>query len=132
LSHSRINLSVRLKRQNMFIIENIFAELKGNIFQQIIDNENVYNNNKTLIRPLLVNRIFLFYEAEFIQKLIKDKRITETIKRLFSNSGIFAMLLINNSSFANLIPITYPQRTRDKINNRNSFLCLISRHFLKL
>ena len=114
----------------MFIIENIFAELKGNIFQQIIDNENVYNNNKTLSRPLLVNLIFLFYEAEFIQKLIKDKRITETIKRLFSNSGIFAMLLINNSSFANLIPITYPQRTRDKINNRNSFLCLIARHFL--
>ena len=71
--------------------------------------------------PLLAD-IFLSYEADFIQKLINDKKKTQKLKTLISITGILMMLwqLIARTL---LNSINIPQRSWDKGNSKNIFLC---------
>ena len=59
---------------------------------------------------LLLVYLFLYsYEAEFIQKLIKDKQITEVKAFDLTFMYIDDVLSINNPNFANCIPLMYPK-----------------------
>jgi hypothetical protein len=60
--------------------------------------------------PLLVDLFLYSYEAAFIQKLIKEKRIHK-LKPLIGLSGILMMFFsINKPNFANWIKLINPQR----------------------
>jgi hypothetical protein len=47
-------------------------------------------------------------ESEFLQKLVKDKKIHEARAFNFTYSYIDYVLSINNSRFAELLPLIYP------------------------
>ena len=78
--------------------------------------------------PFLVYLFLYSNEAEFIQKLFKDKQIIEAKAFNLTFMYIVDVLSINNPNFANCIPLMYPQRIWYKGNNRNSFVCLHSWH----
>ena len=48
------------------------------------------------------------YESEFLQKLVKDKKIHEARAFNFTYSYIDDVLSINNSRFAEFLPLIYP------------------------
>ena len=53
--------------------------------------------------------LFLFsYESEFLQKLVKDKKIHEARAFKFTYRYIDDVLSINNSRFAEFLPLIYP------------------------
>ena len=53
--------------------------------------------------------LFLFsYESEFLQKLVKDKKIHEARAFNFTYRYIDDVLSINNSRFAEFLPLIYP------------------------
>ena len=53
--------------------------------------------------------LFLYsYESEFLQKLVKDKKIHEARAFNFTYRYIDDVLSINNSRFAEFLPLIYP------------------------
>ena len=58
--------------------------------------------------PLLADLFLYSYEAEFLQKLVKDKKIHEARAFNFTYRYIDDVLSINNSRFAEFIPLIYP------------------------
>jgi hypothetical protein len=53
--------------------------------------------------------LFLYsYESEFLQKLVKDKKIHEARAFNFTYRYIDGVLSINNSRFAEFLPLIYP------------------------
>jgi hypothetical protein len=48
------------------------------------------------------------YESEFLQKLVKDKKIHEARAFNFTYRYIDEVLSINNSRFAEFLPLIYP------------------------
>jgi uncharacterized membrane protein required for colicin V production len=57
----------------MFLIDNIFVSFGGILFQQVVGIPMGTN-----CAPLLAN-LFYTHESEFLQKLVKDKKIHEAI-----------------------------------------------------
>ena len=58
---------------------------------------------------LLLADLFLYsYESEFLQKLVKDKKIHEARTFNFTYRYIDDVLSINNSRFAEFLPLIYP------------------------
>ena len=58
---------------------------------------------------LLLADLFLYsYEFEFLQKLVKDKKIHEARAFNFTYRYIDDVLCINNSRFAEFLPLIYP------------------------
>ena len=58
--------------------------------------------------------LFLYsYESEFLQKLVKDKKIHEARAFNFKYRYIDDVLSINNSRFAEFLPLIYPPETTD-------------------
>ena len=65
------------------------------------------SNLKTLIYKKY--QLFLYsYESEFLQKLVKDKKIHEARALNFTYRYIDDVLSINNSRFAEFLPLIYP------------------------
>jgi hypothetical protein len=58
--------------------------------------------------PLLVDLFLYSYESEFLQKLVKDKKIHEVRAFNFTYRYIDDVLSINNSRFAEFLPLIYP------------------------
>jgi hypothetical protein len=58
--------------------------------------------------PLLADLFLYLYESEFLQNLVKDKRIHETKAFNFTYRYIDDVLSINNPRFAEFIPLIYP------------------------
>ena len=58
--------------------------------------------------PLLANLFLYSYESEFLQKLVKDKKIHEARAFNFTYRYIDDVLSINNSRFAEFRPLIYP------------------------
>jgi hypothetical protein len=52
--------------------------------------------------------IYFYTQSEFLQKLIKDKKIHETRAFTFTYRYIDDVLSINNSRFAEFLPLIYP------------------------
>jgi hypothetical protein len=58
--------------------------------------------------PPLADLFLYSYESEFLQKLVKDKKIHETRACNFTYRYIDDVLSINNSKFAEFLPLIYP------------------------
>jgi hypothetical protein len=88
-----------------FLIDNICVSFGGTLFQQVVGIPIGTN-----CAPLLTD-LFLFlysYESEFLQKLVKDKKIHETRAFNFTYRYIDDVLSINISRFAEFLPLIYP------------------------
>jgi hypothetical protein len=57
---------------------------------------------------LLADILSYSYESEFLQKVVKDKKIHETRACNFTYRYIDDVLSINNSRFAEFLPLIYP------------------------
>ena len=62
----------------------------------------------TNFAPLLADLFLYSYESEFLQKLVKDKKIHEARAFNFTYRYIDDVLSINNSRFAEFLPLIYP------------------------
>ena len=85
------------------LIDNIFVSFGGTLFQQVVGIP-MGTNCATLLADL-----FLYsYESEFLQKLVKGKKIHEARAFNFTYRYIDDVLSINNSRFAEFLPLKYP------------------------
>ena len=87
------------------LIDNIFVFFGGTLFQQVFGIPMGTN-----CAPLLAD-LFLYsyeYESEFLQKLVKDKKIHEARVFTFTYRYIDDVLSINNSRFPEFLPLIYP------------------------
>ena len=64
--------------------------------------------------PLLADLILNSYESEFLQKLVKDKKSHEARAFNFTYMYIDDVLSINNSRFAEFLPLIYPSELEVK------------------
>jgi hypothetical protein len=86
-----------------FLIDNIFVSFGGILFQQVVGLPMGAN-----CAPLLANLFLYSYESEFHQKLVKDKKIHAARVFNFTYRHIDDVLSINNSRFAEFLPLIYP------------------------
>ena len=86
-----------------FLIDNIFVSFGGTLFQQVVGIPMGTN-----YAPLLADLFLYSYESEFLQKLVKDKKIHEARAFNFTYRYIDDVLSINNSRFAEFLPLIYP------------------------
>ena len=75
----------------------------GILFQQVVGIPMGTN-----CAPLLADLFLYSYESEFLQKLVKDKKIHEARVFNFIYRYIDDVLSINNSRFAEFLPLIYP------------------------
>ena len=87
-----------------FLIDNIFVSFGGTLFQQVVGLPMGTN-----CAPLLADLFLYSYESEFLQKLVKDKKIHEARAFNFTYRYIDYVLSINNSRFAEFLPLIYLQ-----------------------
>ena len=84
------------------LIDNIVVSFGGTLFQQVVGIPMGTN-----CAPLLADLFLYSYESEFLQKLVKDK-IHEARAFNFTYRYIDDVLSINNSRFAEFLPLIYP------------------------
>jgi hypothetical protein len=92
-----------------FLIDNICVSFGGTLFQQVVDIPLGTN-----CAPLLDDLFLYSYESEILQKLVKDKKIHEARAFNFSYRYIDDVLSINNSRFAEFLPLIYPPEVEAK------------------
>ena len=90
-----------------FLIDNIFVSFGGILFQQVVGIPMGTN-----CAPLLADLFLYSYESEFLQKLVKDKKIHEARAFNFTYRYIDDVISINNSRFAECLPLIYPPELR--------------------
>ena len=93
------------------LIDNIFVFFGGTLFQQVFGIPMGTN-----CAPLLAD-LFLYsyeYESEFLKKLVKHKKIHEARVFNFTYRYIDDVLSINNSRFAEFLPLIYPPKLEVK------------------
>ena len=83
-----------------FLIDNIFVSFGGTLFQQVIGIPMGTN-----CAPLLADLFLYSYESEFLQKLVKDKKIHEARAFNFTYRYIDDVLSINNSRWTRAMKI---------------------------
>ena len=86
-----------------FLIDNIVVSFGGTLFQQVVGIPMGTN-----CAPLLADLFLYSYESEFLQKLVKDKKIHQIRAFNFTYRYIDDVLSINNSRFAEFLPLIYP------------------------
>jgi hypothetical protein len=86
-----------------FLIDNIFVSFGRVLFQQVVDIPMDTN-----CAPLLADLFVYSYESEFLQNLVKDKKIHEARAFNFTYRYIDDVLSINNPRFAEFLPLIYP------------------------
>jgi hypothetical protein len=86
-----------------FLIDSIFVSFGGTLFQQIASMPMGTN-----CAPLLADLFSYSYESEILQKIVKDKRIHEAGAFNLKYRYIDDVLSINNSRFAEFLPLIYP------------------------
>jgi hypothetical protein len=79
-----------------FLIDNVFVSFGGTLFQQVVGTPMCTN-----FAPLLADLFLYSYESEFLQKLVKDKKIHEARAFNFTYRHIDDVLSINNSNLQN-------------------------------
>ena len=84
-----------------FLIDNIFVSFGGKLFQQVVGIPMGTN-----CAPLLAD--LFVYSYEFLQKLVKDKKMHEARAFNFTYRYTDDVLSINNSRFAEFLPLIYP------------------------
>ena len=88
-----------------FLIDNIFVSFGGTLFQQVIGIPMGTN-----CAPLRAD----LWEWEFLQNLVKDKKIHEARAFNFTYRYIDDVLPINNSRFAEFVSLIYPPELEAK------------------
>ena len=92
-----------------FLIDNIYVEFGGQIFQQVIGIPMGTN-----CAPLLADLFLYTYEAEFIQNLIKSG-LKNTAKNFnFTFRYIDDVITLNNPRFEEYIDFIYPEELEIK------------------
>jgi hypothetical protein len=86
-----------------FLIDNIFVSFGGALFQQVVGIPMGTN-----CASLLADLFLYSYESEFLQNLVKDKKIHEARVFNFTYRYIDDVLSINNSRFAEFLQLIYP------------------------
>jgi hypothetical protein len=86
-----------------FLIDSIFVSFGGTLFQQVVGIQMGTN-----CVPLLADLFLYSYESEFLQKLVNDKKIHEARAFNFTYRYIDDVLSINDSRFAEFLPLIYP------------------------
>jgi hypothetical protein len=86
-----------------FLIDNIFVSFGGVLFQQVVGIPMGTN-----CAPLLADLFLYSYESEFLQKLVKDKKIHEARAFNFTYRYIDNVLSITNPRFAEFLSLIYP------------------------
>jgi hypothetical protein len=86
-----------------FLIDSIFVSFEGALFQQVVGIPIDTN-----CAPLLVDLLLYLYESEFLEKIVKEKKIHEARAFNFTYRYIDDVLSINNSRFAEFLPLIYP------------------------
>ncbi len=92
-----------------FPIDNIFVTFGGAIFQQQIGIPMGTN-----CAPLLADAFLYSYETEFLQNLVRNKRMKDAKSFNFTYRYIDDVLSINNPSFAQWLPSIYPTELKIK------------------
>ena len=100
-----------------FLIDNIFVEFGGRIFQQTIGIPMGTN-----CAPLLADLFLYSYEAEFINGLMQkgEKKLAQSFN--FSFRYIDDVLSLNNNRFKDYLHLIYPSELeiKDTTNTDNS------------
>ena len=100
-----------------FLIDNVFVECGGQVFQQTIGIPMGTN-----CAPLLADLFLYSYEAEFIQDLLKSghKKLAKQFN--FTFRYIDDVLSLNNSRFSDNLHLMYPEELEIKntTDSRNS------------
>jgi hypothetical protein len=100
-----------------FLIDNIFVSFGGALFQQVVGIP-MGTNCASLLADLFVYS----YESEFLQNLVKYKKIPEARAFNFTYKYIDDVLSINNPRFAEFVPLIYPPELEIKeTTDRASF-----------
>ena len=86
-----------------YLIDNIFVEFGGHVFQQSIGIPMGTN-----CAPLLADLFLYSYEAEFLQNLVKNKKHREAKSFNFTFRYIDDVLSINNPAINNYLSMIYP------------------------
>jgi hypothetical protein len=86
-----------------FLIDNIFVSFGGTLFQQVVGIPMDTN-----CAPLLADLYVYPYESQFLQKLVKYKKIHEARAFNITYRYIDDVLSINKSRFAECRPLIYP------------------------
>ena len=78
------------------------------------------------LAPLLADLFVYSYESEFLQKLVKDKKIHEARAFNFTYRYIDDVSSINNSRFAEFLPLIYPPEleVKETTDTASSASCL--------
>ena len=72
--------------------------------------------------PLLADLFVYSYESELLQKLVKDKKIHEARAFSFTYRYIDDVLFINNSRFAEFLPLIYPPELQKRKKEQKQLL----------
>jgi hypothetical protein len=81
--------------------------------------------------PLLADLFLYSYESEFLQKLVKDKKIHDARAFNFTYRYIDVVLSINNSRFAEFLPLIYPPELEVKETTDTASFALFLDLFLE-
>jgi len=85
-----------------FLIDNIFVSFGGALFQHVVGRPIGTN-----CAPLPADLFLYSYESEFLQKLVKDKKMHEARAFNFTYRYIDDVLSIN-TRFEEFLPLIYP------------------------
>jgi hypothetical protein len=97
----------------------IFVSFGGTLFKQVVGIPMGTN-----CAPLLADLFLYSYESEFLQKLVKDKKIHEAGAFNFTYRYIDDVFSINYSRFAEFLSLIYPSEL-DVRDHRYSFVRII-------
>ena len=86
-----------------FLINNIFVTFGGRVFQQTVGIPMGTNS-----APLLVDLFLYYYDADFIQELLKTNNKKLAISFNFTFRHIDDVLSPNNSKFGDYVEHIYP------------------------
>ena len=105
-----------------FLIDNIYMEFSGEIFQQIV---GILMG--TTCTPLLADLFLYGYEAEFIVGLLKVGKKHLAQKFNCTYRYIDYVLSLNSSKILESIDLIYPCKLEIKDRIRVQYICLILR-----
>jgi hypothetical protein len=113
---------VEIKKMLEFLIDNIYVVFGGQVFQQPVGIPMGTN-----CAPLLADLFLYSYEAEFIQKLLHEKK--KSLAVVFNSTFCYIddVLSINNNHFHSLCPFDISQWTRDQRHHRVFYIRFVFR-----
>jgi hypothetical protein len=115
-----------------FLIDNIHVVVGGQVFQQSV-GISMDTNCAPLLTNLFFSSFFLYsYEAEFIQKLLHEKKTSLAVAFNLTFRYIDDVLSISNNQFHSHVDLIYPNDMEIKDTTESSTSALYLDVVLKL